>query len=416
MAVFKRAGSSIWQCKFTLEGVTVRESTGCSSKIEAQAWEVKRRAEVRADLEAKRLGHKHMTLHALAQSWLAVSELTHRDHRNNVSRVRKLFGDELRQVWGGWQLTVGARYGLPKDLSVEELSQEHLVRLKAARLAEGVTAATVNREMSLVQTLIGYAKSLSVVTPNPPLVFSHGRNKAASLKMKERTGKLRWLTPREEKMLLVSLGAEAMRRANDRSAGDAYDLTLFLLDTGARYNEVAQIRWAQIDLEVGMISLYRSKVENESMLRLPQRTLAMLRRRKNAMGPGYSFVFPAIKGRTWAGKDEPRGHATDAIQNHIEKCGLNSDPQADKVTPHTFRDTFAARLVQAGVSLLEVSKLLGHANVLMTQKYAHLSPEATGLKAAAVLDSLHAINSTEGDCPTAPDTFPDTVAQVTHVD
>ena len=232
--------------------------------------------------------------------------------------------------------------------------------------------------------------------------------------MKERTGKLRWLTTREEQMLLVSLGAEAARRGNDRSAGDAYDLTLFLLDTGARYNEVAAIRWAQIDLQTGTISLYRSKVENESMLRLPQRTLSMLKRRKAAMGSGYSYVFPQLKGRTWAGVDAPRGHATDAIQGHIDRCGLNSDTQADKVTPHTFRDTFAARLVQAGVSLLKVSKPLGHANVLMTQKYAHLSPEATGAEAAAVLDGLHSIKSTEGDDPSAPDTFPDAVAQVTH--
>lgn len=36
-----------------------------------------------------------------------------------------------------------------------------------------------------------------------------------------------------------------------------------------------------------------------------------------------------------------------------------------------------------------MSKLLGHANVLMTQKYAHLSPEATGAEATAVLDGLH---------------------------
>jgi integrase len=150
------------------------------------------------------------------------------------------------------------------------------------------------------------------------------------------------------------------------------------------------------------------------MLRLPQRTLAMLKRRKTAMGPGYTFVFPKLKGRTWAGEDAPRGHATDAIQNHIEKCGLNSDPQADRVTPHTFRDTFAARLVQAGVSLLKVSKLLGHATVSMTQKYAHLSPEATGAEAAAVLDNLHAIKCPEGDDPVAQDTLSDAVAQVTH--
>lgn len=104
---------------------------------------------------------------------------------------------------------------------------------------------------------------------------------------------------------------------------------------------------------------------------------------------GYSFVFPKIKGRAWAGLDAARGHATDAIQKHIEKCGLNSDPSADKVTPHTFRDTFAARLVQGGVSLVKVSHLLGHASVLMTQKYAHLCPEAAGAEAVAVLDTLH---------------------------
>lgn len=116
--------------------------------------------------------------------------------------------------------------------------------------------------------------------------------------------------------------------------------------------------------------------------------------------PDIPTCSPAINGRTRAGKDEPRGHATAAIQK----------------TPYTFRDTFAARQVQAAVSLLKVSKLLGHTNVLMTQKYAHLSPEATGAEAGAVLDDLHSIKSTEGDNSIAPDTKPDALAQVTHVD
>lgn len=52
MTVFKRAGSSVWQCKFALGGVVVRETTGCKSKADAQAWEVKRREKVRAEAEA----------------------------------------------------------------------------------------------------------------------------------------------------------------------------------------------------------------------------------------------------------------------------------------------------------------------------------------------------------------------------
>ena len=288
----------------------------------------------------------------------------------------------------------GARPGLPRDLPVASLTQAHLVSLKGARLSEGVSFATINREMALVQSPIGYANSLNVLTPEPPLVWSYGRNRAASLKLPERNGKLRWLTMREESQLLASLADRAQQRSGDQVAADAYMLTMFLLDTGGRYSEVAGLRWSQVDLQAGTVSLYRSKVGNESLLRLPLRTLTALRHRQEAMrGAGYSYIFPKLTGGSWAGVDLPRGHATDAIQTQINRCGLNANPREDKVTPHTFRDTYAARLVQAGVSLLKVSNLLGHASVFMTQKYAHLCPEAAGAEAAAVLDRLHSLET-----------------------
>jgi integrase len=167
-----------------------------------------------------------------------------------------------------------------------------------------------------------------------------------------------------------------------------------LLDTGARYEEIAGLRWPQVDLDAAVIHLYRSKVDNEGGIRMTRRVQAILQRRREDTR-GRTFVFPAhvVTGRgttEWASADECRGHATGAIQAAIDACGLNDDPTQDKVTPHTMRDTYASRLVQAGVSLLKVSHLLGHADESMTKKYAHLCPDMTGREAAAVLDRLHA--------------------------
>ena len=89
----------------------------------------------------------------------------------------------------------------------------------------------------------------------------------------------------------------------------------------------------------------------------------------------------------------------------VEDIGLNAgvaDPKL-RTSFHTLRHTCASRLLDAGASIYEVCKILGHSSVTVTERYGHLVQEhleaavkrmetkrrSTGVKGGKVID-LHA--------------------------
>jgi integrase len=85
----------------------------------------------------------------------------------------------------------------------------------------------------------------------------------------------------------------------------------------------------------------------------------------------YEMLLRRSKVTHISGKVFPVNRYTlkDAFKRTVEKAGI------EDLHFHDLRHTFATRLIQNGVSLYIVQKLLGHKTIKMTERYAHHSPD-----------------------------------------
>lgn len=181
------------------------------------------------------------------------------------------------------------------------------------------------------------------------------------------------LKPDEAERLVAALAAwRAKGKRYDRTA-DAIEL---LLLTGARRSEVLGMRWEQLDLEAGVWTkpAATTKQKKTHVVPLVEPAVAILRRLEKRDEDDTeelsAWVFP---NRTK--EDAPLGYvkkAWAAILKNAKLPGLRL---------HDLRHSYATALVESGVSLELVARLLGHTQAATTRRYAH--PDVEALRAVA---------------------------------
>ena len=135
-----------------------------------------------------------------------------------------------------------------------------------------------------------------------------------------------------------------------------------LLLTGARKREVLTARWADIDLEQRLWRIEFNKTGKTRHVPISDGLLALLEKLPRREGEQYLFTSPKT-GKPFVSIF----HSWDTARR---KAGLQD------VRIHDLRHSFASYVINAGRSLYEVQKLLGHTQVKTTQRYAHLSHES----------------------------------------
>ena len=137
-------------------------------------------------------------------------------------------------------------------------------------------------------------------------------------------------------------------------------ILMFLYYTGVRLDEIVNLRWEDIDFDRDTIHLKITKGSKDRVLFLHQKLkqfIAMFNLKKEGL------IFLSNLGRKYNKRT-----IQVIVKSAAMKAGVNK-----RVTPHTFRHSFATHLLEAGADIRHIQKLLGHANLQTTQIYTHVA-------------------------------------------
>lgn len=172
----------------------------------------------------------------------------------------------------------------------------------------------------------------------------------------------RYLTAEE----LQRLGAACDALEAEGTNVKALNITRLWVLTGCRRDEIAGLKWHEVDFERGVLALDDTKT-GRSIRPAAAAALALLR--GIAREEGSDYVFPALGG-------DQHFQGTKGIwPKIIKRAGLEG------VTPHTLRHTMGAMSTSSGEALALTGAILGHANLRSTMRYAHVQLDPS-LKAA----------------------------------
>ncbi|OKY25235.1 site-specific integrase [Thalassotalea sp. PP2-459] len=238
------------------------------------------------------------------------------------------------------------------DFQLADINAWEIEKWRNKRLADGVKPATTNRQINTIKGCMSRAVEWGVID-------SHDLRKVKTLTVDN--SKVRYLSKDEEIRLRENL------QACDTPFLKV--IVLLALNTGMRKGELLSLEWSHINFDNKILTVDFQNAKSGSTRHLPLNTQAFNTLKEwQQETDGIGFVFKDKNGLPL--KDFPY-----IWGELLDKAKITN------FRFHDLRHHFASKLVMASVDLNTVRELLGHSDLKMTLRYAHLAPEH---KAAAV--------------------------------
>ncbi len=244
---------------------------------------------------------------------------------------------------------------------LNEITRKDIIEMHHARRAGGASASSSNRLVILMRYIYNLAIKweMNGVVKNP--------TKNVPL-FEENNKRERYLTEFEARQLYEEI-------RHSENAILEYIIPMLIL-TGARRGEVLHAQWQDIFYEQKIWRIPLSKSGKARFVPLSESALALLS--KIPRYPSCQWIFPNPKTK------KPYVSIYHSWNRARQNLGM------PELRIHDLRHSFASFLINSGRSLYEVQKILGHSQLVTTQRYSHLTEKTLNeaSQAAALASGL----------------------------
>lgn len=351
-----------WKSKTTYRAVFCKNRqriTKCfDRKIDAQQWLEKQENIHRFGIKKK------LSFHEASQIWL-----------ENHSKIRKSPSAHM-----GDQRIIRIFRDFCGEISLEEISPVMIERYIASSLPTGRKATTINRELQVIRTIFNYFIRKQYIAFNP--VVAVGLLPEAEVISD-------YLSFEEADRLLTY--ANNKYETKDRWV---YRFYLLALNTGLRWGEIAALQWDRVDFTHHRITVSRNYCHLTKQIRETTKS------RKIRYVGINSSLLPELRTQFMEKAKHPENLVFSKNAKVIDLSNFKRDHfhkdlaevGIRQIRFHDFRHTFASHFMMRGGSLYDLQKLMGHSNITVTERYAHLSPESLVAKTELVaIDGMNKI-------------------------